>query len=138
MPIEEFIEEVNSHFDTLQAHQFITKSQDNFLKDLKEKLKENQLIILLDFAENYSFIMQDAVQGYHWNNSQAFHPIVVYYKESDIICLKSYCLISDYLNHDTNAVHKFISAVLKDIRAKHPNATKCIYFSEGASSQFTI
>ena len=27
------------------------------------------------------------------------------------------------LNHDTNAVHKFISVVLNDIRAKHPNTT---------------
>ena len=38
--------------------------------DLQEKLKENELIILLDLAENYSFVEQDAVQGYHWNNSQ--------------------------------------------------------------------
>ena len=32
--------------------------------------------------------------------------------------------------------HKFITVVLNDIRAKHPNATKCIYFSDGASSQY--
>ena len=37
-------------------------NQVNFLKDFKEKLKENELIILLDFSENYSFIMQDAVK----------------------------------------------------------------------------
>ena len=94
------------------------------MKDLKEKLKENELIILLDFAENYSFIMQDAVQGYHWNNCQAkLHPIFVYYKEKGILCSKSYCLISDCLNHDTNMVHKFISVVLND-RAKKPKCNK--------------
>ena len=37
-------------------------NQGNFLKDFKEKLKENELIILSDFSENYSFIMQDAVK----------------------------------------------------------------------------
>ena len=37
-------------------------NQGNFLKDFKEKLKENELIILLDFSENYSFIMQNAVK----------------------------------------------------------------------------
>ena len=95
------------------------------------------MVILLDFFENYSFIVQDAVQGYHWNNSQAtLRPIVVYYKESGILCSKIYCLISDCLNHNTNAVHKFISVVLNDIRAKHPNATKRIYFSDRASSQY--
>ena len=82
LSIEEFIKEVTSHFDTLQAHHFIAKSQGNFLKKLKEKLKENELIILFDFAENYSFIAQDAVQGYHWKNSQVtLHPITVCYKK---------------------------------------------------------
>ena len=109
------------------------------MKDLKEKFKENELRILLNFAENYSFIMQNDVQGYHRNNSQVtLHPIIVYYIESGILCLKSYCLISDCLNHDTNALHKFTSVVLNDIRAKHPNATKCIYFSDGASWQYKI
>ena len=70
------------------------------MKDLKEKFKENELIILLNFAENYSFIMQNDVQGYHRNNSQAtLHPIIVYYIESGILCLKSgiLCLESGIL-----------------------------------------
>ena len=59
--------------------------------DLQKKLKENELIILLDLAENYSFIEQDAVQGYHWNNSQVtLHPIVVCNKERGILCSKNY------------------------------------------------
>ena len=92
--------------------------------------------ILLDFAENYSFIVQDAIQGYHWNNSQAtLHAIVVYNKKSGILCSKTYCLISNCLNHNTNSVHKSISAVF-NIRPKHPNVTQCIYFSDGASSQY--
>ena len=33
------IEKVTSHFDTLQVHHFITKSQGNFLKDFKKKKK---------------------------------------------------------------------------------------------------
>ena len=41
-----------------------------------------QLPGLLYFAENYSFIVQDAVQGHHWNNSQAtLHPFAVYFKK---------------------------------------------------------
>ena len=50
LSIEEFIKEVASHFDTLRTHHFIANSQGNILKDLKEKLKENELIIFLDFA----------------------------------------------------------------------------------------
>ena len=37
----------------------------------KENLKRNEALVILDFAENYSFVVQDAVQGFHWNNSHA-------------------------------------------------------------------
>ena len=52
-----------------------------------------------------------------------------------MLCLKSYCLISDCLNHNTNVAHKCISAGLNEIKAKHPNVAKCIYFTYAASSQ---
>ena len=32
-------------------------------------------MIMLDFTENYSFVVQDEVQGFHWNNTHAtLHP----------------------------------------------------------------
>jgi hypothetical protein len=55
-----------------------------FFWALKTDLKEGKFIILMDFSENYSFIVQDAVQGFHWENSQvAVHPFVVYYRENE-------------------------------------------------------
>ena len=36
-----------------------------------------------DFAENFTFVMQDEVQSYHWNNAQAtIHPLVCYWLEN--------------------------------------------------------
>ena len=33
-------------------------------------------------SENYSFVLQDAAQGYHWNNAQGtLHPLVAYLRE---------------------------------------------------------
>ena len=61
-----------------------------------------------DFSENYSFVLQDAAQGFHWNNSQAtLHPIVAYYHNTKEVCHLSYVVISDCLHHDTVAVHLF-------------------------------
>ena len=34
----------------------------------KESLKQNEGMLVLDTAEIYSFIVQDAAQGFHWNN----------------------------------------------------------------------
>jgi hypothetical protein len=47
---------------------------------------------------NYSFIVQDAVQGFYWQNEQAtLHPFAIYYKEDeedeDVIVIVSYLTI---------------------------------------------
>ena len=55
----------------LLSHHFIYKQQQNFLKNKKETLSDNECIIILDFAENYTFMVQDAIQSFHWNNTQA-------------------------------------------------------------------
>ena len=79
--VNDFIDRVCSMFDSLRWHHFIEKPQSQFLNELKENLQLNQCIVLLDCAENYSFIVQNAMQGHHWNNSQAtLHPFGVYFK----------------------------------------------------------
>ena len=67
MSVEEFIE-VCRQIELICEHHFIAKSQANFLKELKSDLKENEVLLPLVFAENYSFVVHNAVQEYHWNN----------------------------------------------------------------------
>lgn len=112
------------------------KSKNQVTKMLPKKICENKILILLDFAQNYSFIVQYAVLGYHWNNSQATtHPIVIHYLKEQMKC-KCYCIISDYLKHDTNSVHAFIIDVLQNIKRDVTGLTKCIYFSDGVGTQY--
>ena len=80
------------------------------MKDTKSSLTEGEVVIICDFSENYSFVLQDAVQSHHWNNDQAtIHPFVIYYKESGTIGNLSFVIISEVLKHDTIAVQVFIS-----------------------------
>ena len=73
--------------------------------------------MIADFAENYSFILQDEAQGFHWNNSQAtVHPFVVYYyytESSGELHQLSFVVISDCLHHDTVAVYVFQKCLIK-------------------------
>ena len=40
---------------------------------------------MCDFAENFTFVMQDEVQLYHWNNGQTtIHPFVCYWLENGV------------------------------------------------------
>ena len=63
----------------LSVGHFIVEAQSSYLRTWKENLKQEEVTILLDFAEKYSFVIQDAVQGFHWENSQAtLHPLFIY------------------------------------------------------------
>jgi len=110
-PLDEFVDTVCNAFDNLRQHHFVMKSQSSYLKSLKEDILDISDIVLLDFAENYSFVIQDAVQGFYWDNSQAtLHPFAVYYKDSndEVVC-HSICMISNSLKHETASVHAIIS-----------------------------
>jgi len=136
-PSDDFIDTLSDACEKLCSHHFITKSQSQYLKDTKATLNDETAVILLDFAENYSFVIQDAVQGHHWDNSQVtLHPFAVYYKDGDELKCLSFCSMSDCLKHDTTAVHAFIHVLLKTLKEKLPQIHRIIYFSDGAASQY--
>ena len=79
MPIDEFLQDLVEKLLALKKHHFISKAQSNYLKELKENLSEDVCITLCDFAENFTFVIQDEIQGFHWSNPQAtLHPYVFY------------------------------------------------------------
>ena len=91
----------------------------------------------MDFAENYNFIYQDAIQSVHWDNTQAtLHPIVIYLKVNNILTVKSTCIITNHLTHNTSAVHSFLKIVLDYIKVNFKEVVHIIYFSDGAASQY--
>lgn len=132
---------LNCLFDSLPKllkHSFIASQQSAYLRYMKENLVENQCIVLCDFAENYSFILQDAAQGFHWNNAQAtIHPFVVYYMENAKLQHLNLVIISDCMSHDTVAVHLFRRLMIAYLKQKlMQKIDKIHYFSDGARSQY--
>ena len=76
--IEEFEDKVYKQAIFLCEHHYIKNSQAKYVEHCKSTLPEDNALILLDFAENYSFIIQDAIQGYHCNKSQAtLHALLI-------------------------------------------------------------
>ena len=135
---EEFIAKVVDDVYEVCPHHFIAKAPVNHLKIAKENSSENELIILLDFAENYSFVEQDAVQRFHWENSQAtLHPFAAYFRSSNgDLKHRSICVISDSLKHDQTAVHCFLTKVITLVKQKVNNIKIIHYYSDGAPSQY--
>lgn len=64
------------------------------------------LIVISDFVEKFSFVLEDAVQGFQWNNVQAtVHPLVIYYTKENIDKLEHINLveISECMTNDKGA-----------------------------------
>ena len=80
----DFLDQICDQIRNLTVRHFIAESQNMYFKCAKDNLSEGECVTVLNFAENYSFIVQDAVQGFHWNSSQAtIHPFVVCYVNSE-------------------------------------------------------
>ena len=78
-----YIQQLVDVIDHLTSHSYIAKSQGQSLKKLKSELPRNECIVLLDFAENYKYVVQDEVQSFHWNNQQCtLHPVVLYFMDN--------------------------------------------------------
>ena len=104
----EFCESLIEKLTELKKHHYVAKIQSQYLKETRESLDETQCLVLADFAENYSFLVQDEIQSFHWVNQQAtLHPFVYYYKADNITKCRSLCIISDHVKHDTATVYVF-------------------------------
>ncbi|XP_034237312.1 uncharacterized protein LOC117642836 [Thrips palmi] len=132
-----FLEAFIAKLEKLAPHHFINKQQSQYLKDLKENLGPDEAITICDFSENYSFIIQDSVQGHYFNNDQAtIHPFVTYYKKEGELKVLSFVIISDHMKHGTTAFYAFQKKHVEFLRTHIPNLKKMHYFSDGAASQY--
>ena len=89
--IPSYVDMIIKQLNKLAPHSYIAKCQTRYLKKRKEEIDEKTALVSGDFAQNYSFIVQDEIQGYHWNNLQCtLHPVVVYYIKKVKILLTSH------------------------------------------------
>ena len=77
-------EQICDQIRNLTVHHLNAESQNKYFKYATDNVSEGECVTVLNFADNFSFIVQDAVQGFHWNSYQAtIHPFVIYYVNSE-------------------------------------------------------
>ena len=136
--VQEFIEIFIEKLAVLLPHSYISKAQINYYKAKKEALSEGEVLITMDFAENYSFQVQNEVQGFHWTNSQVtVHPVVCYYKSSNSDCVQhcSLVFLSDILEHNVHMVYCIQKQTIEFLRKKLGALAKVEYFTHGSAAQ---
>ena len=138
LPIDEFISRLVEKLSTLTTHLYIAKAQAKYLKKCKEELRENEVIVFGDFAENYQLVIQNEILGFHWNKqSCTLHPIVLYYKKDNGPTQKSIYFISDDLNQDTCFFYEVMKQTVNIIKEKiFTTPIMMHYFSDGCAGQY--
>lgn len=135
--ISEFIDSLIESLEKHLQHDYIAKTQSKYYQQLKNNLKEGELLVTLDFSENYAVVIQDAVQGFYWNNTNiAILPSVVYYKENGSLKNLSFLGVLENTIHDTISVYMFQNRLIELIKLKIPSVNKIYYFTDGAPQHF--
>lgn len=136
---EDFKENLLEKLSVLKKHHYVASALSTFLRAKKEQLEADECLLLCDFSENVSFVMQDEIQSYHWVNKQAtLHPFVAYFRDgSASLQHRSICIISDSMDHSTTAVYTFQKQVLEMLKQDiQLNVKKVLYFTDGAAGQY--
>lgn len=124
--------------DKLLEHDFIAKSQSDYVRTRRQNLKEYEAMAIGDFAQNYTTFYQDQVQGSYWNGKQiTIHPFAIYLEGEEKIDIDSFIVISENTKHDIYAVLLFRYKLIDYLKSKYgERIKKIIYVSDGAGSQY--
>ncbi|GAQ92554.1 hypothetical protein KFL_010490010 [Klebsormidium nitens] len=98
-------------------------------------LPQEAIVSVIDFAENYSFQVQNEIQSMHWYSDQV--TILVHHDEHRDIVKELHFYISDDKDHGTVFVqHCLVDVHYAWLKAKGITLDKHVFFSDGAASQF--
>lgn len=117
--------------DILKPHTYIAEQKALYYKTLNETITEGEIVLQYDFAENYTFVEQDAVQSNHWNNEPATFNVIILLQRFKCNKIRNYhyavrsqtwnCLV---LGSSKNTTPVFLNKALP--------VTKIIYITVGA------
>ena len=112
--VGKLIEEFHKALEGIAIHQFNWIHQAQKFRHLKENVKENEMVLHVDFSENYACKLHTEIQTFHFggNRKQAtIHTAVAYTSTGS----QSYATFSDSLSHNERAVWAHLKPVVQDV-----------------------
>ncbi|KAH7932811.1 hypothetical protein HPB49_003249 [Dermacentor silvarum] len=115
------------------VHNHIRKTQGKAIYDEKQCTQRGSIVFHFDFAENWTVVLPDEVQAYHWQKQQvSVLKCVVTTKKST----ESFAIVSEDLNHDSAHACLALKKATKWVEDNLPVYSKVTYVSDGAASHF--
>lgn len=107
------------------------------VRKLKEDMPANEVLLWMDFAENFTCTVSEQVQSAYWNQAAVtLHTMVMYYKLESGLLHQSYVAISDDVTHNSTSVFAILHQVVPKIKERVPNVKKINYLTDSPTSQY--
>lgn len=141
VPISSTVKELKiSLFEDIPAmkkHLYGIYSYNKLKKELKDNLQENEVMIQIDFSENYTMKYANEIQSTHFAKKQLSIHTGVYYLQKGNSDLKSnsFATVSENLDHQAHAVWAHMKPIVTTILENTHIDTFHIY-SDGPTSQY--
>ncbi|XP_054278012.1 uncharacterized protein LOC128996630 isoform X2 [Macrosteles quadrilineatus] len=136
--IRYLIDQLNSYLPQFCIHVYNAYHQRVFLNGAKKDLKTNEILIVVDWSENYLCRYAEEIQSMHFGGSRSqisLHTGVLYTKESKVKAT-SFCTISSSKYHGPSAIWSHLEPILNLIKDKFPNVDTLHFFSDGPTAQY--
>lgn len=121
--------------NVLAPHVYNIRHQFKVYKHLKETMETNEVVIHIDFSENYVCRNSSEIQSAHFgasNRQVTIHTGVMY----KVGCHQSFASISPSLRHDPPAIWAHMQPILMRLRETHPEILDIHFFSDGPTTQY--
>nr|XP_018913564.1 PREDICTED: uncharacterized protein LOC109041629 [Bemisia tabaci] len=137
--IKELKETLNDILLPYMKHSYRVYHQLTFSKDMKEKLNEDEVLIIIDFSENYQLKFTSEVQSCHFgaSNAQLTLQTGAYYtNDKKSTTCTSFCSVAQSPRHDAAAIWGHLLPVFSKIKNEHPRVKKAHVLSDGPTKQY--
>jgi len=138
MRTNDFAEMFLKEVDEFRGHVERVKNQYEQMKLKRESLKNGEVFIWMDFAENFTSSAVEEVQSAYWNpQMMTLHTMVIYFpKGHDVKSHKSVVAISDVLQHNATMVYSIINSLIPFMRIEYPELKTIHYLTDSPTSQY--
>lgn len=133
----DFITLMESQTTEFRNHVERVKIQYHEMRKLRENLPENEIVLWMDFAENFICTSVEAVQSSYWNQAMvSLHTMVVYFPKSQGQRLQSFVAVSDVLSHNATVVYTILRKLIPMLKATYPTLRTIHYLTDSPTSQY--
>ena len=134
---QDAFEQLQSDLPAFLIHTFIKRKQAAYFTDKINNPASGELIVQMDFSENYECVDQNSIQSQHWKKNQitVFTAVAWYRDLNGVKNCESFALVSDYKQHDKYFVHAAYTKIISEMK-KLIVFEKVVFFTDRAASQF--